>query len=70
MANVAFLENIFGHVNTINLQLQERGKTIVDKLQSFTAKMELLDSDMSIGRLLHFSTLKTQAAGRVSDLMV
>ena len=73
MANVEFLADIFGHLNTLNLQLQGRGKTIVDiveKLQSFTAKLELLDSDMSTGRLLHFNTLKTRAAGRVTGLMV
>ena len=73
MANVIFLADIFGHLNTLNLQLQGRGKTIVDiveKLQSFTAKLALLDSDMSTGRLLHFNTLKTRAAGRVTGLMV
>lgn len=73
MANVAFLADIFGHLNTLNLQLQGRGKTIVDiveKLQSFTEKMVLLYLDMSTGRLLHFSTLKTWATGRMSDLMV
>ncbi|XP_031424446.1 SCAN domain-containing protein 3-like [Clupea harengus] len=73
MANVAFLADTFGHLNTLNLQLQGRGKTIVDiveKLQSFTAKLALLDSDMSTGSLLHFNTLKTRAAGRVTGLMV
>lgn len=47
------------------------GKIIVDmgeKLQSFTRKLELLESDISSGRLLRFSTLKTQA--QVTDLMV
>ena len=73
MANVAFLADTFGHLNTLNLQLQGRGKTIVDiveKLQSFTAKLALLDPDMSTGSLLHFNTLKTRAAGRVTGLMV
>lgn len=39
-----------------------------EKLQSFTRKLELLESDISSGRLLRFSTLKTQA--QVTDLMV
>ena len=58
---------------TLNLQLQGKGKTIVDvveKLQSFTAKLELLESDMSTGRLLHFSALKSQVAGQATGLML
>lgn len=73
MSNVAFLADIFRHLNQLNLQLQGRGKTIVDmveKLESFTRKLELLESDISTGRLLHFSTLKTQAPGQVTELMV
>uniref|UniRef100_UPI00358DDDAA SCAN domain-containing protein 3-like n=1 Tax=Myxine glutinosa TaxID=7769 RepID=UPI00358DDDAA len=73
MSNVAFLADIFVHLNKLNLHLQGRGKTIVDmveKLESFTRKLELLESDISTGRLLHFSTLKTQAPGQVAELMV
>lgn len=73
MSNVAFLADIFGHLNQLNLQLQGRGKTIVDmveKLESFTRKLELFKSDISTGRLLHFSTLKSQALGQVTELMV
>ncbi|KAL1279145.1 hypothetical protein QQF64_025818 [Cirrhinus molitorella] len=73
MSNVAFLADTFGHLNQLNLQLQGRGKTIADmveKLESFTRKLELLESDMSTGRLLHFSTLKKQAMGQVTEIMV
>ncbi|KAM3860305.1 SCAN domain-containing protein 3-like [Diretmus argenteus] len=73
MSNVAFLTDIFGHLNQLNLQLQGRGKTIVDlveKLESFTRKLELFQSDISTGRLLHFTTLKSQTGGRVTALMV
>ncbi|XP_033969485.1 protein FAM200A-like [Trematomus bernacchii] len=73
MSNVAFLADIFGHLNQLNLQLQGRGKTIVDmveKLESFTRKLQLFESDISTGRLLHFSTLKSQALGQVTELMV
>ncbi|XP_053177223.1 SCAN domain-containing protein 3-like [Scomber japonicus] len=71
MSNVAFLSDIFGHLNQLNFQLQGRDKTIVDmveKLESFTRKLEMLEADISTGRLLHFSTLKT--AGQVTELMV
>lgn len=43
---------------------------MVEKLESFMRKLELLESDISTGRLLHFSTLKTQAPGQVTELMV
>uniref|UniRef100_A0A3B3Q8E9 HAT C-terminal dimerisation domain-containing protein n=1 Tax=Paramormyrops kingsleyae TaxID=1676925 RepID=A0A3B3Q8E9_9TELE len=72
MSNVAFLSDIFGHLNLLNLQLQGRDKTIVDmveKLESFTRKLEMLEADISTGRLLHFSTLK-KTAGEVTELMV
>ncbi|ROK76026.1 hypothetical protein DPX16_0636 [Anabarilius grahami] len=49
-------------------EVKGRGKTIADmvkKQESFTRKLELLVSDISTGRLLHFSTLKTQALGQV-----
>ncbi|XP_061569005.1 SCAN domain-containing protein 3-like [Cololabis saira] len=73
MSNVAFLTDIFGHLNQLNLQLQGRGKTIVDmveKMESFTRKLELFQSDLLTGRLLHFSTLKSQVRGEVTGLMV
>ena len=67
-----FLSDIFGHLNLLNLQLQGRDKTIVDmveKLESFTRKLEMLEADISTGRLLHFSTLK-KTVGEVMELMV
>uniref|UniRef100_A0A8C6S850 DUF4371 domain-containing protein n=1 Tax=Neogobius melanostomus TaxID=47308 RepID=A0A8C6S850_9GOBI len=70
MANVAFLTNIFGH---LNLQLQGRGKIIVDmveKLESFIKKLELFETDMTSKRLLHFPTLKTHAPKQVTEAMV
>ncbi|XP_059210109.1 SCAN domain-containing protein 3-like [Centropristis striata] len=72
MSNVAFLSDIFGHLNKLNLQLQGRDKTIVDmveKLESFTRMLEMFEADISTGRLLHFSTLK-RTAGEVTELMV
>ncbi|KAI9514987.1 hypothetical protein NQZ68_028939 [Dissostichus eleginoides] len=43
---------------------------MVEKLESFTRKLEFFESDISTGRLLHFSTLKSQAPGQVTELMV
>ncbi|XP_061589548.1 SCAN domain-containing protein 3-like [Cololabis saira] len=37
---------------------------------SFTRKLELFQSDLSTGRLLHFNTLKSQVRGEVTGLMV
>lgn len=73
IANVAFLTDIFGHLNQLNVQLQGRGKTIVDlveKLESFSKKLELFYSDLSSGRLLHFATLKSQGRGKVTEVML
>ncbi|XP_061587408.1 general transcription factor II-I repeat domain-containing protein 2-like [Cololabis saira] len=73
MSNVAFLTDIFGQPKQLNLQLQGRGKTIVDmveKMESFTRKLELFQSDLLTGRLLHFSTLTSQVRGEVTGLMV
>ena len=67
MSNVAFLSDIFGHLNLLNLHLQGRDKTIVDmveKLGSFTMKLEMLEADISNCRLLHFSKLKKRDSGR------
>lgn len=72
LSNIAFLTDIFGHLNHLNLQLQGRGKTIVDlveKMDSFTRKLELFQSDISSGRLLHFTTLKSHGGGRVTGMM-
>ena len=72
ISNIEFLTDIFGHLNQLNLQLQGRGKTIVDmieKMDSFTRKLELFQSDLASGRLLHFATLKSQGGGRVTGIM-
>ena len=53
MSTVAFLSDIFGHLNDLNLKLQGREKLIVDiveKLESFMSKIEAFQTDMSTGR--------------------
>uniref|UniRef100_A0A8C5FQQ1 DUF4371 domain-containing protein n=1 Tax=Gadus morhua TaxID=8049 RepID=A0A8C5FQQ1_GADMO len=52
ISNIAFLTDIFGHLNQLNLQLQGRGKTIgdmIEKMDSFTRKLELFQSDLASG---------------------
>lgn len=54
ISNIMFLTNIFGHLNQQNQQLHGRGKTNVDlieKMDLFTRKYELFQSDISSGQL-------------------
>ncbi|KAL0149128.1 hypothetical protein M9458_055560 [Cirrhinus mrigala] len=72
VCNVAFLTDIFSHLNTLNLQLQGKGKSVVDlveKLDAFGNKLDLFHADLLSGRLLHFNTLKTVGEGNVTDKM-
>lgn len=61
LSNVAFLADIFCHLNALNEKLQGRNKTVLDlieKLDAFGKKLDLFHSDISSGKLQHFSTLK------------
>lgn len=72
MSNVAFLTDIFSHLNALNLQLQGKEKSVVDlveKLDAFGNKLDLFNADLLSGRLLHFSTLKTVGQSHVTDKM-
>ncbi|RXN20545.1 SCAN domain-containing 3-like isoform X2 [Labeo rohita] len=72
VCNVAFLTDIFSHLNTLNLQLQGKGKSVVDlveKLDAFGNKLDLFHADLLSGRLLHFNTLKTVGEGNITDKM-
>lgn len=60
MAEVHFLCDIFGHLNTLNLEVQGREKSIADlveRLCAFKTKLTIFTSDLMSGRLLHFSQL-------------
>lgn len=62
MTTVAFLVDITGYLNELNLQLQGRNKTVIDlqqKCKSFQAKLELFHRDIEAAHLLHFPTLKS-----------
>ena len=72
MCNVAFLTDIFSHLNTLNLQLQGKEKSVVnlvEKLEAFGNKLDLFHADLLPGRPLHFNTLKTVGEGNVTDKM-
>lgn len=72
MCNVAFLTDIFSHLNALNLQLQGKEKTVVnmvEKLDAFGNKLDLFHEDLLSGRLLHFSTVKTVGHSKVTENM-
>ncbi|KAK6477898.1 protein FAM200A-like [Huso huso] len=75
MAKVCFLSDIFGHLNTLNLELQGRDKTIIDlveKLNAFQSKLSLFSSDLHLQKLLHFPQLRNFTASssvKVTNVM-
>ena len=61
LARVCFLNDLFAHLNTLNLQLQGREKTIIDlveKLSAFQDKLPLFLTDLQSVKLLYFPNLK------------
>lgn len=70
LAEVHFLCDIFGYLNTLNQELQGREKSIadlVDRLCAFEAKLTILTKDLSDSKLMHFPHLRefmTTAPGR------
>ncbi|RXM32299.1 General transcription factor II-I repeat domain-containing protein 2 [Acipenser ruthenus] len=75
MAKLFFLSDIFGHLNTLNLELQGRDKTIIDlveKLNAFQSKLSLFSSDLHLQKLLHFPQLRNFTASssvKVTNVM-
>jgi len=72
MCNVAFLADIFSHLNAFNLQLQGKEKSVVnlvEKLDAFRRKLDLFNADFISGKLLHFNTLKTVGESNVTHNM-
>lgn len=72
MCNDAFFMDIFSHLNALNLQLQGKEKTVVnmvEKLDAFGNKLDLFHEDLLLGKLLHFSTLKTVGHSKVTENM-
>ncbi|XP_067942931.1 general transcription factor II-I repeat domain-containing protein 2-like [Watersipora subatra] len=60
MNDLAFLVDICGHLNDLNLKLQGKNKTIINTLpavQAFSHKLELFVVDVQ-SDMLHFPTLK------------
>ena len=73
MNTIAFLVDITGHLNELNLQLQGRGHTICDLVSSvnaFQEKLRLYQDDLRSGEMLFFPTLKAACSeGDHSDFM-
>ena len=64
MANLAFLVDICGHLNELNLQLQGKDKTVIELLssvESFQLKLELFKNDLRSNQF-QFETLKSYLA--------
>ena len=61
MANMAFLVDICGHLNALNLKLQGKDKSLVDlhsAVKSFTLQLSFFKSDIQ-AEMLHFPCLKS-----------
>ena len=64
MTKVAFLCDTFFHLNTLNLKLQGRDKTLCNLFESligFEMKLDLFISDLISQKYLHFPNLKNFA---------
>ena len=60
VSQMCFLSDIFHHLNTLNVELQGRNKTVVDVVESLTAfqrKLVLFSSDLTT-KMLQFPTLR------------
>lgn len=61
VASIAFLTDIFRHMNFLNLKLQGKGKLVCElfsEIRGFSKKIDLFTEDIS-GALLHFPLLKS-----------
>jgi hypothetical protein len=70
MFKVAFLCDIFGYMNELNVKLQGRKHNVADladNISAFRRKLELFDVDISSKKLLHFPTLKTAIADKLMN---
>ncbi|XP_039610054.1 general transcription factor II-I repeat domain-containing protein 2-like [Polypterus senegalus] len=62
VALLAFLVDIMGHINTLNLSLQGADKTVVElqeKCCAFETKLSVFINDLEGGKMLHFPNLKS-----------
>lgn len=62
MTQVHFLCDIFGHLNSLNSELQGREKCIADlveRLCAFKTKLNVFVSDLTTNKLMHFTHLRT-----------
>ena len=62
VALLAFLVDIMGHINTLNLSLQGADKTVIElqeKCFAFQTKLSIFINDLEGGNMLHFPNLKS-----------
>ncbi|KAK6485749.1 general mRNAion factor II-I repeat domain-containing protein 2B-like [Huso huso] len=72
MSRVAFLCDITGHLNSLNLQLQGRASSVGDlfeKVCAFQRNLEIFNTDLT-GKMLHFPTLRIVATDETSMKMM
>ncbi|CAH0404350.1 unnamed protein product [Chilo suppressalis] len=63
LTDLAFLTDITMHLNTINLELQDKGKTIIELISvvnAFKSKLQLMKDQLKGKDLKHFPSLKTR----------
>ncbi|KAK3918372.1 General transcription factor II-I repeat domain-containing protein 2A [Frankliniella fusca] len=68
--NLAFLTDITGHLNDLNVQLQGRGKLIVDLLdlvKAFLLKLDLWKMQLQEHDYSHFNCLKSMSYSDIDD---
>uniref|UniRef100_A0A8C1IF79 HAT C-terminal dimerisation domain-containing protein n=1 Tax=Cyprinus carpio TaxID=7962 RepID=A0A8C1IF79_CYPCA len=68
------LDDIFKHLNDLNLALQGRDKTAIDLVEqmcTFPVKLDLFATDLSIGRMLHFPPPRKciSSPAQITDVM-
>ncbi|KAF3859894.1 hypothetical protein F7725_000149 [Dissostichus mawsoni] len=64
-------DDIFQHLNQLNLELQGRDKMVtqlVERLHAFQKKLTLFSTDLCPGKMLHFPTLRT-AGLQITEVM-
>lgn len=60
MKDLAFLVDLFGHMNSLNLQLQGKGKSVTSlwtAVKAFKLKLDVFQQDLN-GEMIHFPTVR------------
>ncbi|XP_026286701.2 general transcription factor II-I repeat domain-containing protein 2-like [Frankliniella occidentalis] len=68
VAELAFLVDVTGHLNNLNLKLQGKGHVISDMLQAvqgFEMRLTLFEEQLRKGELFHFESLKSLSSSEL-----